>query len=352
MKEDRQAMLQFLSSLFAQPVEEHPDVLDEALIEKAIDRVVLGTDRRLQALRDYRKRLRQPVEQALSHVLALVDALPAAVAISPQAFGEDPRIRAFFVSTDHLSEVFRGFNGVHDYLAELDGPPPEEIFGLLTMIRGERNVFAMALDGETLRRDVLQVAVNFSKHRYLGPAGSEPGSRLELKKRAFDFLIAKSLNRLSGKRRKRGELDRQRRLLRQKLDAMRAGRWGLGELGDRLKDAESLRPDFAALEAQIETIEAELGQSPVGNLGLEESLACVADTLGRPADWLAWRQVCLRLDYRGIKVPHASAAPANEIVLAELFSSTGEQMTVLLGRIARKDLPEPADFWKTAKRYL
>jgi len=60
-------MLRFLSSLFTSPAERSGG-LDETLVEKAIERAVAGKDRRPHALRDYRKRLRQPVEQAVLHV--------------------------------------------------------------------------------------------------------------------------------------------------------------------------------------------------------------------------------------------------------------------------------------------
>ena len=49
-------MLRFISSLFTNP-EDKPGGLDEALIDKAIERAVAGTDRRLHALGDYRARL-------------------------------------------------------------------------------------------------------------------------------------------------------------------------------------------------------------------------------------------------------------------------------------------------------
>jgi hypothetical protein len=341
-------MLRFLSSLFTSTAEPSGG-LDEALIEMAIERVVAGTDRRICAVGDYRKRLRKPVEQAINHVISLVDALPAPVAISPKAFAEDACLRAFFVSTEHLREVLGGFGSLRDYLADLAEPPPEEIFGLLTMAREERSVFGMELVDDTLRRDVLQVAVNFSNHRCLGPTGNEADTRRELKIRAFDFLVEKTLERIASERGKRRELDRQRHLLKQKLDAMKAGQWGLGAM---LNTSEGQRPDLARLEAEIETIEAELGQFHTDSLGLEESLACVTDTLNRPTDWLATQDICLRLDYRGIKVADAAAASSREITLTELFSCTGERRTVLLGRIARADIPEPADFWAVAKRYL
>ena len=341
-------MLRFLSSLFTTTAE-RSEGPDEALIEKAIERAVAGTDQRLRAVGQYRKRLCQPVEQAVIHVIALVDALPPPIEISPRAFGEDARVRALFVSTDHLREVFGGFRTVRNYLTDLAGPLPEEIFGLLSMTKEERNVVGMELVGDTLRRDVMQVAVNFFNHRYLGPTSNELETRRELKKRAFDFLIEKALERIAGERSKRRELDQQRHLLKQKLDAMKAGNWGLGAM---LADVEQELPDLAALEAEIKAIEMELGQFRTDNLGLEESLACVADTLSHPADWLASREICLRLDSKGIKVPSSSSAPSKEIALTEIFSGTGERRIVLFGCIARTDIPEPPDFWEGAKRYL
>lgn len=340
-------MLHFLSSLFTSPADRSGG-LDEALVEKAIERAVVGTDRRLHALTDYRKRLRQPVEQTIHHVISLVDGLPAPVPISSQAYSDDHKLRALFASVEHLREVCGGFNTVRDYLAGLSSPPPEEIFGLLTTSKEERNVFGMELEGDTLRRDVMQVAVNFFNHRYLTPSDNELDARWELKKRAFDFLVEKALEHLANERGKRRELDRQRQLLRRKLDAMRAGQWGLGSM---LDDGASQRPNLAALEAEIQAIEKELGHSHSDRLGLEESLGLVAEILSYPQDWLAAREVSLCLDYRGIKLAEPSSA-GYEITLTELYSGTGEQRTAMLARIARADIPEPADFWKTAKHYL
>lgn len=341
-------MLRFLSSLFPPPAERTHGP-DEALIQRAIERVVDGTDRRIRALGLYRKQLHQPVELAIHHVIASVDALPASIEISPRTFGQDPRLRAFFVSTDHLREVFGGFKTVRDYLADLTEPVPEQIFGLLSMAMEERKVFGVELAGDTLRRDVMQVTVNFSNHRYLGPTSNELDTRLELKKRAFDFLIGKALERIAGERSKRRELDHQRYLLQQKLAAMKAGNWGLDPM---LAEHEQPCPDHAALEAEIETIDMKLGQFHTDNLGLEESLASVIDTLSHPAAWLASREIRLHLDSMGIKVQELSTLSSNEIVLTEIFSGTGERRIVLLGHIARSDLPQPVNLWREAQRYL
>ncbi|SFI17457.1 hypothetical protein [Nitrosomonas sp. Nm34] len=341
-------MLRFLSSLFTGTSEQQKG-LPEDLIEQAIDRAVEGTDQRIRAIGQYRKRLHQPVEFAVAHVIALVDALPAPVEISSRAFGLDPLLRTFFVSTDHLREVLGSFKTLRNYLANLTEPLPEQIFGLLSMDMEERKGFGMELVGDSLRRDVLQVTVNFSHHRYLGPTSNEMDTRRELKKRAFDFLIEKALERIACERSKRRELDHQWHLLKQKLNTMKAGNWGLDLMS---ADHEQQHPDLATLEAEIEAIERELGQFHTDHLGLEESLASVIDILSYPAAWLASREIRLHLDSMGIKIQDSSTASCKEIVLTEIFSGTAERRIVLLGHIARTDIPEPANIWQEAKRYL
>ena len=210
-------------------------------------------------------------------------------------------------------------------------------------------MFAMDLEVEALRRDVLQVAVNFSNHRYLGPTGSEADTRIELKKRAFDFLIQKALERLAGERDKRRELDRQRHLLKQKLAAMKSGHWGLGAM---LNGEEGEGGNLADLEAEIESIEQELGKFHTDKISLEESLEHIAEIFSHPRDWLDGEEISLRLDYRGFKAPNSSTATSREIKLTELFSCTGERRTVLLGRVASADIPAPSDVWEKAKIYL
>lgn len=341
-------MLRFLSSLFTTPAAQRAG-LDEALIDKAIERAVDGTDRRIRAIGQYRKRLRQPVERTVAHVISLVDTLPPPMEISPRVFGADPLLRTFFASTDHVREVLASFKTVRDYLADSPTPPPEKIFGLLTMAMEERKVFGMELVGEILRHDVMQVTVNFSSHRYVGLANNELDTRRELKKRAFDFLIEKALERIVGERGKRRELDRQRLLLKQKLATMKAGNWGLDAM---LTDLERQRPDLATLEAEIEVIDGELGQFHTDHLGIEESLACVVDTLSNPATWLASREIGLRVDSMGVKIQDASTTPLKEIILTEIFSGTGERKIIHLGYIARADIPEAPNLWQAAKRYL
>lgn len=341
-------MLRFLSPLFASVYQ--PDSrLSPELIDAAIERTVDGTDRRVRALSDYRRRLLGPVERAVDHVAALVDDIPAPAEISARSFGADTRIRAFFSSVEHLRDVLGKFKDLRDFQQRQAASPPAEIFGLLVMQKKERTVLGMELDGDTVRRDVIQVAVSFSHHRYIAPAATECDTRWELKKCAFDFLIERALEVLAQETRKRGELGRQRNLLQRKLDALRAGNWGLGSAfaGD-----EPAVADIGEMEAEIEAIDAELGQFGTNALSLEKSLGHIAEVIGQPKQWLDARQIALRLDYRGIKLADSCPAAAGELRLTELYSGTGERRIILPGRIPWEEIPDRPDVIKELERYL
>lgn len=238
---------------------------------------------------------------------------------------------------------------MREFVDQGGAPRPEPIYGLLVTEREERTVLGVELDGDTIRRDVMQVAVNFFNHRFLTPAAGEAECRWELKKRAFDYLIERALERLTRERIKRGEMEQQRRLLRRKLEAMRAGQWGLGAM---IEDPGTSAGDISALEAEIDVIDRELGLFAGSALALEKSLEQIADTLSRPADWLASRRICLRLDHRGILVPETSAASFIECEFVELFSTSGIQRTVLPVRIPSGEIPEREDYLKKAAHYL
>ena len=341
-------MLHFLSSLFT-PDAGKPGGLDKALIERATERAVDGTDPRLRALGNYRKQLREPVERAVRHIMGLIDGLPEAVPLSRQSYSTDPRLRAFFASNAHLQEVLGGFRSISDYLQGLSGPPPHEIFGLLTLEWKERNTLGMEQQGDRVRRDVPQVTVNFFNHRFACPADNEDETRLELKKRAFDYLLKLALEKILSLRGKRQELKREQQLLDRKLKAMKAGDWGLEAMFT--PDDESA-PDPGALETKIDAVESELLELGAASGELERNLEQLAEVLAQPAHWLSRGEVNMRLNHMGIKMDESSDGPANDLQLIRLSSASGERRIVLPVRLLRSELPERPDFFKQASRYL
>ena len=341
-------MLSFLSSLFS-PDTGKPGGLDKGLIERATERAVDGTDPRLRALGNYRKQLREPVELAVRHVVELIDGLPESVPLSRKGYSTDSCLRAFFASNDHLQEVLGGFRAISDYLQAQSGLPPHEIFGLLTLEWKERNILGMEHQGDKVRRDVQQVSVNFFNHRFVCPADNEAETSLELKKRAFDYLLKIALEKMLTTRGKHQELKREQQLLDKKLAAMKTGGWGLETM---LSPGEESAPDLGVLAAKIDSVESELLALGAASGGLERNLELLAEVLAQPAHWLHRDEVRLRLNAMGIRTDAASDEPANDLQLIGLFSASGERRIVLPVRLLRSDLPERPDFFKQASRYL
>ena len=337
-------MFRFLNALFNPPLD--PAAAErQNLIQAAIERAIDGTDPRLRALNGYWAKLQGPVEQAVDHVVALVDSIPEPVELSAAGFGGNPLIRAFFCSVEHLHQVLGQMRAIREYRAS---HPGADIHALLMVRREERSVLGLALDGDTLRRDVLQTSVNFTGHRCLGVTASASETRWELKKRAFDYMVGKALARLVEVKRGKSELDRQRLLLQRKLDDMRAGEWGLETF---IANYGHCTCDIPTLEAEIDVIEAELGQCRGENLGLEESLDHIGAVLGDPGPWLGLQPLTLALDHRGIKA-EAPDQPSRNIDFTELHSQDGDRLLILLVRIPAGELPEQPDFLSKASYYL
>jgi hypothetical protein len=225
----------------------------------------------------------------------------------------------------------------------------EVIFGLLSMVCTEKNILGMDLRGDVVQRDVAQVAVNFSDHRYIGAAGDETESRRELMRRGFDFLIEKALANLVAARTKKAELDQQRQLLRRKLKTMASGSFGLEAL---FANGDADRPSLEALEADIQDVEAHLMNLGADPHALEHSLEQIRAVLGNPAHWLDLRSVSLALNQMSIKTGPGTGGTSHELTLTELFSSSGGRRIILLGRFPPQDLPPRPDFLEQAGRIL
>jgi hypothetical protein len=338
-----------MSSLFAAP-ERRSDVIDKELLERAIERAVAGTDPRLHALSGYRKRLREPIECAVRHVIELTGQLPEPAEISRKACRNDPRLRAFFVSPDHLQEVLGQCQALTEYRRAQQPGPDEAIYGMLSMVRSEKNVLGMDLRGDLLQREVAQVAVEFSQHRVVGAAGSEAESRRMLMRRGFDHLLEKALGSIVATRGRKAELDQQYQLLKRKLDAMQSGRWGLDSV---FAADDAQHTDVARLESEIVAIEGELLALGTHPNSLEYSLQQLSTTLGSPERWLDLRSVRLEIDQMSIKSGPGSTGRSYRLDLTELFATaTGERRVVLLGRVPVSDLPPIPDFLTEAERLL
>src|SRR5512135_2755307 len=329
-------MLKLFQSIFGAGANE-PGAYPEDLIERAIDRAVDGTDRRLRAVRGYRKALRPAVIRAIDHVVGLVDRLPPPLELSPPRYGSDAELNAYFASVEHMNEILSGDAAMRQWQKSPASGAAERVFALLIMELRERNVLGVALEGGALRHDVAQVTVSFTQHRLVDPAGIEVDTRRLLKRRAFDHLLTLALAAMAASHGERGDLKHERDMLRSKLAALAAGHWGFDDGG---AGAEGEAPtDPRALQQRIDEIDAQLSALSTGLL--QEHLGTLVDVLDGAAGNLRGELTTLRIDRQGVKQASAEAA---QIPLATLHNSAGRSIVVRLVTVARGDLPPPPDF--------
>jgi hypothetical protein len=337
-------MLQLFQSIFGSGRTE-PSAHPADLVERAIDRAVEATDSRLRAVPGYEKKLRGAVSHALDHVVALVDDLPAVLEVDPRAFGTNREVTVFFTSVDHVREVLERDPTLNQWRSSAEGAGAEEVNMLLLMTLQERKALGVALEGDVLRHDVAQTTVSLSKHRLVDMASVEAETRRLLKRRAFDHLLSLALGRMAATLAERGELERERDLLRRKQAALTAAGWSFDAAG-------SERPaDPRVLRIKLEAIESQLGFLGTGSGLLKAQLGILVEVLAQAEQQFWSVREPLIIDRMGVKQVQASEL-APEVELTVLHNAAGQSLVARVVRVGRGALPPQRDLMREAERYL
>jgi hypothetical protein len=333
-------MLRFMSSLFSSSEKRDSDI-DDALISAATDRIVEGTDKRLLGIGSYRKQLRTPVEIAVAHVIHLINQLPEPVELSRSTYGTDPRLHAFFASANHLQEIVGGAQSVRDAIKHAKYESTGRIYGVLTMEWGEIKRLGTVLHNDMIQRDVLQDSVNFFNHLYVEPSISLDEAIINIKRRVFDSFIARALEKIIAERSLRTELELQKKLLKRKLAAMKAGNWGLEEVFSGEKQTHSSQ---ASLDAEIVAVESDLNKLGASHQVLDRNMQIIKDTLMNAQDLLEIHNISMTLDDLNIKAVESSSPKVHSLDLIEFYDDRGEKRIALPGWYPVNQLPEKSDF--------
>jgi hypothetical protein len=317
------------------------------IIDAAIEKAVDGTDPRLRALREYKRKLREPVTRAAHFAHELGERLPAPIEVSRAGFEREPGLRAFFSSVERMQEVFSTSLEVQ-FLREPGSRSQDSLHAALAMDLSERSVLATVRRGEQLQEEVARTLVSFDKHRVVLPAASETALRRKFKERAFTTLVACALERMATRSDRKSELEKQRALLRTKLRAVKASRSGL----DSLSAPAGASSDPAALERALEDTEKELRDSVVGGDALERNLEDLCATLDRPEahiDLTLERRRLTQMNYAAIE---GDLEPADEIAFARVSVNGEPRASGVLARYPVAELKPGSVYSDKMRRAL
>ncbi len=166
-----------------------PGVSDRLALAAAVDTVVQGTDARMRAVSNYKKRLRTGTRVLLEHIDDLVNRMPMALKLSRESFVYDPQVRAFFPSMAGIELLCRQNNEIDEYISSSCASGSDSFFALLFLNYSEKEIYTTELQGDILQRDVRKTGIVFTGHRFLAPAANNTEIRWSLKRILFENVI-------------------------------------------------------------------------------------------------------------------------------------------------------------------
>lgn len=307
----------------------------EEALAQAIDQVCKVSAPVVCSLRDCRRDLRSPVDNALSYIGHAIDAIPGPVPLSPENWDQDPLLKALFVSPAELSSLLAEHPGLTSFFAQRQA---DRAFALLTATKRERTIFAPALEGEVIKRDVPQTAVEFHDFRMLDLAATEDATRCALKDRGLNALVAQVLERLLQLRALKDELKEHQRILSIKIKIQQTRTHSLDGLMPEEREAETAAPVtnqvLADIDRQIQDLAAE-SDSPA------DYLRQLMAVLNAPQQILSVVPIAMRLNWMGVRQSVVSADREREIRLAEVELQNRLKRVAVVVSIDRRNCLKP-----------
>jgi len=305
-------------------------------LQKAVARVIAGTDPRLGLIDDAPRRLCPAVTHALDYADRVAASLPACIETTPAAWGGSPVLRAMFVRPTEVGEMLTHSLDLHDFLSSPAAAGLERLYCVVAATRTEQTVLGLALEGERVRQDVQQTTVSFESFRLFGFASSEQGLRGRIAEIVLEGLVLAALREVAARQQQGDRLAFARRLLSGRLALMERSRAGLDamECGSyRGRDIARLRTELAANEAELNALQ------PAGG-SLETILAGVIETLQSAETVIRAEMLSLWLDRMNI-LTRPGQADASPIPLLEFSAATsGRRRVAFLASFPRESVVE------------
>ena len=277
-----------------------------------IERMVQDSDPLIRKVAGYRNQLKQPVENALGHIESLISSIPGPFNLSAESWDKDPLVHALFVSPDEVRALLQSCAELQAFFRK---GVVRTATALLTATKKERTVFGRAREGDIVRHDVPQAAVEFYDHRIVAPSSNETENRRELVHRGLNLLATQTLEEILKIHSIREELTAERRILAVKLKIQHTRERGLEPL---LASGGKSHSDETPAQQLLEEIDKQLVELESGSGTPQDFLKQLATVLLGPSDVLTGKTIGMRLNWMGVKIDEPSSESGGEVTLAEL----------------------------------
>ncbi|MDO8703536.1 MAG: hypothetical protein Q7J84_01180 [Sulfuricaulis sp.] len=306
---------------------------DPALLRRAIEQVVDGIDPRLHAVLDYARKLTPAVERTIAYFIDCGQWLAAPVEFSAHRWAGDPLVRTLFATAAELQRFFSDDPGVRAYFH--DHPLADEGYIGLGVTRQERRVFGMAMNGETIRREVPQTAISFSDYRLFGACDNEQQLRQNIEQRGFGFLIGEALEQIVEHQSSARGHEHEQQFLELRLRGLMQKRSAMDSL--YYESNAALDDEIAALRTRLMHEQEALASTRVKTTMLDDYIAVISAVLADPERYVKRATVRLRINRMNIKA-ESPDEPGDELTFSEVTIGGRPPRVVVLTRFPRRDL--------------
>ena len=277
-----------------------------------IERMVKDSDPSIRKVAGYRQKLQRPVEKALCHIEDLISSIPGPFRLSAESWDRDPLIHALFVNPDEVRSLLQGCAELKSFFRSNE---VKTAVALLTATKKEQTVFATAQEGDIIRRDVPQTAVEFHDHRVVAPVATEAENRREMIHRGLNLLAIHSLEEILRIQSIREDLAAERHMLAVKIKIQHTRERGL----DRLLAGGSKTTSYEEPAQQLlEEIDKQLMELEPGSGTPQDVLAKLEKVLLEPGNVLTGKAVAMHLNWMGMKLSGEPTEKNPAVTLAEL----------------------------------
>lgn len=300
-------------------------------VREAIELVVDESIHKIRLIGGYRKKLRQPVETALSHCADLAKQIPATLDISAKDKTSMALINGFFNDPDQVRKVVSESSDLKDFL---DQKKADALYLVMTMQRLEKTTFGSSVQGEIVVRDVIENAIYFEDHKVILPAETIEEAFHSISLGLLKVLAHQALEHTLAMQKRELELEKLQDEVAVKLKILEKDR---KQMAFESIDAESKN---LVVESQnlLDGIEKELGQVETITIQPDFYLNQLIEVLSHPGQYISVNLIPMRINRLGFFVKEPSCSAEGTICIAEFNIGAKERRSVVLIKCHRDQL--------------
>lgn len=191
--------------------------------------------------------------------------------------------------------------------------------------------------------------MSFADKKVVLPSGCEHDARIEMRRRAFKFLVTEALEQIASLDIQRRDLAAERSIRRTRLMILKGQRGGLEAM---LDGGGGVTEKIAEAERNLSENERALAALPSTGKTLEYIIERLKDVLTHGSDYIRIEMVKLRLDQMNVVVPEGSGEAPVEIVLPKVLVKRAPVVNLLACSFPRDEFVRRGSLLNEAQRLL